>query len=158
MTAQQLWHAEGLEVTYLTAESLAARVWDAFATRKDLLFHGWQPSEGQAELCSPRRCHMSAGQKAWNSWQTCATQRVNWIITQRTERGKGRAWDPLRGFFGITYDNFVPVSFPPEGSGCNRSYSAFPTGNLSTLDPTMYTHTQIKYSTAIRYVYANRQS
>jgi len=70
----------GLEVTYLTAESLASRVWDAFATRKDLLFYGWQPSEG---------------------------------------------------FFGITYDNFVPVSFPPEGSGCNRSYSAFPTGNLS---------------------------
>lgn len=81
LTAQQLWHAKGLEVTYLTAESLASRVWDAFATRKDLLFYGWQPSEGQAQLCSPRRCHGSFW--VWT-----------WIITERTERE--RAWDPLR--------------------------------------------------------------
>ena len=36
----------GLQVTYLTPESLATQLWNAFAIRKDLLFYGSQPSEG----------------------------------------------------------------------------------------------------------------
>jgi hypothetical protein len=39
--------------------------------------------------------------------------------------------DIVAGFFGISDDNFVPVAFPPEGSGCNSSYSTVPTGNFS---------------------------
>eukprot|EP00435_Cladocopium_sp_Y103_P027592 s1802_g6.t2 len=74
----------GLQVTYLTPEALATEVWNAFATRKHLLFYTSQPSEG---------------------------------------------------FFGISDDNFVPVAFPPEGSGCNTSYTTVPTGNFSCQIP-----------------------
>lgn len=73
-------NALGLQVAYLTPKALATHVWDAFATRKHLLFYSSQPSEG---------------------------------------------------FFGISDDNFVPVAFPPEGSGCNSFYSTVPTGNFS---------------------------
>jgi len=36
----------GLEVTYLTDSSLAFQMWDAFATRRNLLFEYYQPAEG----------------------------------------------------------------------------------------------------------------
>jgi|OrbCmetagenome_4_1107370.scaffolds.fasta_scaffold365490_2 hypothetical protein len=36
----------GLQVAYLTPKALATHVWDAFATRKHLLFYSSQPSEG----------------------------------------------------------------------------------------------------------------
>ena len=36
----------GLQVAYLTPKALATHVWDAFATRKHLLFQSSRPSEG----------------------------------------------------------------------------------------------------------------
>lgn len=70
----------GLQVVYLTPQSLATHVWNAYAERRDLLFQADQPSEG---------------------------------------------------FFGLSDEHFVPVAFPPEGSGCNKSENAYPTGGLS---------------------------
>ena len=141
-------------MTYLTHESLASRVWDAFATRKDLLFYGWQPSEGQTDLSSVTRFRRGAGQ-AWNIMKQLNRSACNTVekqpcgmCTECTESGQGKC----RGLSEVSLASRMTTSslfhFLQKEAAATRPTVLFPLAIWASW-------IQLEWSRACGYIYCN---